>query len=141
MRFFDKRAEVPKLLKFLVGFIIIFIILSIFQGPSGALTMLMLSIVCTAGVGLAAWIPLSYAAGAIFFRILRATPSYKNRYEIATQPQVKALIASSNDQHALTDYIRKVRAVGQNDAQASAALKAAGWREETISDALKVLNG
>ena len=130
------------IIKFVVGFCIVFILLSIFLGPSQVSSLLAISIICTGGIGLVVWIPLSFAAGSLTFRLLRLTKWYRNKYGVMQQPKVKIqAMAISNDQRALTDYIQKVRATGQNDAQASAALKAAGWREETISDALKALNG
>jgi hypothetical protein len=114
-------------LKTFTGLVIIVLLLLLFFG-NGAITILLISIVCTAGVGLAIWIPAGYLVGSLVFSAARLFSKNLNQED---QPKL------NRDDAALTNYIKTAKKSGLNTNEISSRLKEKGWTEEKISAAFK----
>jgi len=113
--------------KTLTGLVIIVLLLLLFFG-SGAIGILLISIVCTAGLGLAIWIPAGFAVGSLVFSIAHLFSKNLNQ---ENQPKL------NRDELALVNYIKTAKKSGLNTNEISSRLKEKGWTEEKISTALK----
>src|SRR3989344_9015960 len=117
-----------KLTKTAIGFFTILLVVSLFAGPTSAIQLAAFSIICTAGVSLVIWIPLSYGIGSLAFSIYESVTKSKKDGE---EPKSSL----TNDQKALTDYIHQSRSKGVNDDNIFSMLKNNGWAENVIHDA------
>lgn len=130
----------------LVGFISIYLILSMGTGDFFSAGMLMFaSIVCTLGLGLIVWIPLSWLTGFIvlyLINFLRSQSFSSTTKNIPTDNTEGAVIAKtiSNDVLAIAQYIQKSRGRGASDSQITNRLKWTGWTEQDIGLAFSYLN-
>lgn len=116
--------------KTLVGFFVIFIFLSIFAGLSTAVMLIGLSIICTFGISLVLWIPLSFAVGSITVSVYNAVnQSKKTDLGQSTRSTI------SNDQKAITDYIKQSKSKGISDDNIFSLLRSNGWAENAIHEA------
>jgi ABC-type transport system involved in multi-copper enzyme maturation permease subunit len=114
-------------LKTITGLIIIILFLLLTCG-NGAFAILFFSIVCTAGVGLAFWIPAGFAVGSLVFSIAHLFSKNLNQ---ENQPKL------TRDELALVNYIKTAKKSGLNTNEISSRLKEKGWSEKKISIAFK----
>ncbi len=142
-----------------VGFIVLYIISAIIMmDPGGAMTLILLSIICTLGISLAIWIPLSYLVGWIILGsiqfILRLTEaaerqpeSPKSKLQTLSKQLDQTLQPESsltNDQRAMANYITKARGKGLTNEEISSKLRNNGWSVDAIKwgfDFVKVGGG
>jgi hypothetical protein len=117
-------------LRAVVGWIVCYIVITIFVGsPGDALLMIAISVICTLGISLALWIPLGYVIGwgilALFDLVFKnrssdlGENSGNNPHPPAQQSQrlsalskrldreLQAESSLSHDQQAISNYIRK----------------------------------
>lgn len=117
------------LLKVTVGFIVTFLFLCL-NGIGNAISILVFSILCTAGVSLVIWIPLWWLMGWITLAIARAIAK--------SQPDSSNNVATSTpnpDRQALLNYIKLARSKGFSDSQISTRLRVEGWNDAEIASA------
>lgn len=117
-----------KVTKTLIGFATIVVVLSLFTAGA-AIPMILLSIICTAGVSLVLWIPLSYGVGSLVVSIYESVSKSKKTNGEGPKSSL------TNDQKALTDYIHQSRSKGVNDDNIFSMLKNNGWAENAIHEA------
>ena len=118
-----------------IGIIITFLGLSIFLGDiGGAISLIVLSVVCTAGISLIIWIPLCWAIGWIILQILKLAGVFSP----ATNP-VNTRIESHT--MALINYIKQAKNHGLSDTQIATRLRTQGWTNEDIETAQRMANG
>ena len=119
----------------LAGIPISFVILIPFVGGvEDAGSLMILSIVCTAGVSLVVWIPVWFILGWIAAAICGMaglTPESKNPSQILSQHErnVKGVVK----------YMRRAKASGVSDVQITYKLEEAAWSSAVIDDARKQL--
>ncbi len=127
-----------KFIKTLIGFATIFLLLLLFTGSS-AILLVLASIICTAGVGLVVWIPLSYVVGSIVVGIAQGVQNLssnsKNMENLASAQVVKV----TNNQKAIIDYIKLARRRGFQDNNIFANLRTNGWAEDAINEAFRLV--
>lgn len=123
-----------KVTKTLIGFAAIFLLLLVFTGSS-AILLVAASIICTAGVGLVVWIPLSYGVGSLIVAIFQSINSRNRPSTNIKSSAGTAIVNLTNDQKALTDYIHQSRSKGVNDNNIFSLLKSNGWAENAIHEA------
>lgn len=121
------------LIKILVGFVTIFIILTLFTGPS-AIILVAASIICTAGVGLVIWIPLSFVVGSVVIAIFQSIHSASLQSGNAEKSTGPKLVVLTNEQKAIIDYIKLARVRGFKDDDTYTNLKIKGWTEQVIRE-------
>ena len=135
------------IIRIVAGFIVLYIICSIIMMDSGgALMLIFLSIVCTFGVSLAIWIPLSYLVGWIILGSIqfvlrlaeaaeRQPEAPKSKLQALSKQLDQALQPESsltNDQRAMANYITKARGKGLTNEEISSQLRNNGWSVEAI---------
>jgi cytochrome c biogenesis protein CcdA len=132
-----------------VGFVIVFLILAVFIGSiSDTFSLILLSIICTAGISLILWLPIWYVTGylcVIPFRLLvkaldvnlpiTSTPPQQPAAQ--TPPSGAQAQSLSRDQAAVTNYIKKAKAKGLNKESITRALQANGWTLDSINSAFQ----
>ncbi|KKQ77382.1 MAG: hypothetical protein UT00_C0013G0013 [Parcubacteria group bacterium GW2011_GWA1_38_7] len=112
-----------------LGMVASFLLLSLFVGgPVNAISLILVSIICTGGVSLILWIPLWFGVGLVISSLL---PVVTNSFKKSEAPEHNI----SNDQKALIDYIHQSRAKGVSDDNVFSLLKSNGWAENAIHDA------
>ena len=123
-----------KALKILVGFIIIGIVAALFNG----IPLILMSIICTAGISLVIWIPLAYLVGTIAFGIgsLFTSEEKTSVSKVETKQVASAL---TNEQKAIVDYIKKAKAYKYSDDEIAVALKNKGWSDSDVKNAFNSL--
>ena len=118
----------------IVGFPTLFLLLSILFGdPQKALSLILVSIICTAGFGLLIWIPLSVIVGGMILAFAHSLSE-----KVSPQPishATKASIVSSH-QRALIDYLTQTTGSGYGEKEVVELLKKKGWTEKDITEAL-----
>ncbi len=136
-------------IRLVVGFIVLYIICAIIMmDPGAAMTLILLSIICTLGISLAIWIPLSYLVGwgvlwsiQFVLRLVKATESGpqaespKSKIQTLSKQLDQTLQAESsltNDQRALANYITKARGKGLTNEEISSKLRNNGWSVDAI---------
>lgn len=158
-----KRALVLSPIAIPIGMVIIFAVLTIFVGdPNEAFGLIFLSIICTAGISLIIWLPVTYAVGygvitgvrlilkaagvdigAIFSR--RKTNDSpappQNTLQALTSrldddPAIKTDL--SKDQVALINYIRKAKQKGLSNDAIEHNLDQNGWDTTNIAQAFRL---
>ncbi|MBP0021599.1 MAG: hypothetical protein J7647_29100 [Cyanobacteria bacterium SBLK] len=120
--------------KVAVGFIVTFGFLCV-NGINNAMSILIFSILCTAGVSLVMWIPLWWLVGWITFAIFRAivkSPTDSNSSGDTSAP------TKDPNQQALLNYIKLAKSKGFSDSQISTRLRVEGWSDAEIADARQV---
>ncbi len=119
--------------KTLIGFAAIFLVLLLFTGPA-APVLVAASIICTAGIGLVVWIPLSYGVGSLIVAIYQSISNNSKSsggIESSTSSQTTNL---TNDQRAIINYILLARGRGFKDDDTFTNLKVNGWSEQMIRE-------
>lgn len=113
-----------------VGFLISFSITAILSGGlQGAVGLLVISIVCTAGIGLVFWIPVWWFVG---FLVLHAIAALSR--ESSEEPESKAnpTRLSSRDFKALKEFIGESLRSGMAVDEMKRRLEQGGWRKADI---------
>ncbi|MEA5468186.1 hypothetical protein [Spirulina sp. 06S082] len=125
MKFFEKVC---------FGFIVTFLLLCV-TGVDNAISIIGLSIICTAGVSLVMWVPLWWLVGWIVVAIYQAIakPSQGDR-DRPVNP-----IKDANQQ-ALVNYMKLAKSKGFSDTQISTRLRVEGWGNEEITEAQQLLS-
>ncbi|MAF13458.1 MAG: hypothetical protein CMI53_00995 [Parcubacteria group bacterium] len=119
-----------KLLKTLVGFLILVVILLIFLGNiQSVFGFLFIATVCTVGIGGVVIIFISYAIGSIFFSII-------DKFKDDNQSGSTFLNREENISSALQDYVSKAQASGMKRKEIKENLVNAGWSDEDIKKSL-----
>lgn len=117
-----------KVTKTLIGFATIVVVLSLFTAGA-AIPMILLSIICTAGVSLVLWIPLSYGVGSLVVSLYQSMSKSKKTDGAGPKSSL------TNEQKAITDYIKQSKSKGVEDNNIFSLLKANGWAENAIHEA------
>lgn len=116
----------------LIGFAVIFLVLLLFIGPA-APVLVAASIICTAGVGLVVWIPLSYGVGLLVVAIFQSLFNH-DRPSIVESSSGTQIVNLNNDQRAIINYILLARGRGFKDDDTFTNLKVNGWSEQMIRE-------
>ncbi len=98
-------------------------------GVQDGLALLLISIVCTAGIGLVAWIPLWWAVGWVTLKFLGRSTSERHAGEADNH-------WPPTHHQALLAYIRKARAIGMDQEEMMRHLESNGWERAEIQRAL-----
>lgn len=99
------------------------------------LSWVIVSVVCTAGLGLAIWIPVCWALGEVTLQLLGALTgrSSRNRSRApSADGAAQAAPAGSALKSALHTYVERMRTAGLADDELRARLRRAGWDDPTI---------
>ncbi len=108
--------------KILLGFGVLMLV----TFPIGGPFLFFISVVCTLGVGLIVWIPLSYAVGSFIVNKI-----YKKQKPAGLQQKTL-----SNEQLALVNYINQAKQSNLPENEIFLRLKGKGWAESQILSAL-----
>lgn len=124
-----------RILKLLLGFIIIVLIFSLWylQSPLTVIQFMVIATICTAGIGGVVILFASYLVGSIAFWIY-------HRFRGRTTEKMEWADRTSNALRAITSYIIETRAMGFGNEDIRQKLRDAGWKEETISQAFVKVN-
>jgi hypothetical protein len=141
--------------RFAAGMVVLYILLAIYMmDPGSALVLIAASVICTAGISLIIWVPLAYVIGwgvlALFTWIASwaagpdSTPPATDGEPVQAQPgnvaalsqqldqRLKREASLSNDQRAITTYIRKALDRGLSRERIMANLQDNGWAADSI---------
>jgi MFS family permease len=135
------------LVRILVGFGVTFIVLAFVVGNLADTALFVAaSIICTAGISLILWLPLTYGVGWLTLIVIRfvrgmldAEPASAGQAQAA--PPAATSPALTNDQRAVINYVKQARAKGLKDAEISLKLQRNGWTAESIQFALPGVEG
>ncbi|MEX0616426.1 MAG: hypothetical protein WD231_01270 [Candidatus Woykebacteria bacterium] len=114
-----------KPIKTLIGFVVLMVVLLPIGGP----IIFLASVVCTLGLGLIIWIPLSYATGSFTLWLVDAWFGKPKPTQI---PQ-KAL---TKEETALINYANQAKQNGMPESDIFLRLREKGWAESQILSAL-----
>jgi ABC-type transport system involved in multi-copper enzyme maturation permease subunit len=121
-----------KFTKTLIGFVIVVFFLSILTGNiTQVVSLLLMSIVCNAGVGLIFWIGLSFIIGSITLEVIEKVFKKYPKDSVHEQP-----LHLSNNELALNAYIAQCLQLGVRRENIQNALIQKGWRSDDIQKAL-----
>ena len=130
----------------LVGFVTLYLIMAIGMADFTSAGLLMFaSIICTAGLGLIIWFPLSWLTGFVVIYLFNSIrrksflPPKQDSLSGSIDGMVTAPIVS-NDVLAIAQYIAKSRQRGASDSQITNRLKWTGWTDRDIGLAFSYLN-
>lgn len=116
-----------------LGAVVTFVLLSVFTGGfNQAFALILVSVVCTGGIGLALWIPLWWAVGIMSYWVLEALQVIKSKNLTEISEKVKI----SKEELALNNYIYSARQQRLTDLQIKNLLLSKGWKENDINSAL-----
>jgi ABC-type transport system involved in multi-copper enzyme maturation permease subunit len=127
--------------KIIVGVPITLIFLFVFLGVDGTTSLLLASIVCTAGIGLVFWLGIAMVVGWILTIILQSFYSDAGQ-EIADKPDKSASYVPVTDAETnlIVNYIQDARNYGFKDNEIREKLTNTGWSDEKINGAFVALN-
>ena len=133
-----KKVGGSNLQNIFAGCITTFVLISLFAGPGTAMGIYAGSIICTAGVSLVLWIPLWLAIGSIVMQIMNHFLTNKTAKpgDDGGGNQTPTL---TNEQKALTDYIKQSKSKGVDENNIFSLLKANGWAENAIHEAFGIV--
>jgi hypothetical protein len=125
------------LLAFPVGIPVTFLGLILIAGSvESAVQIVLVSIICTAGVGLLFWIPLCWAVGGVTVALATLVMKlYEGRYEASPEHPLQ-----NRNEHALTAYIRRMQDRGRSDDEIVAHLLKSGWSVSEVEKARRMLH-
>ncbi len=127
----QKKSFIETFITFLVGAVAVFLGLSAITGDIGdASAVILISIVCTAGVGLVFWIPLAYGIGKLLMRLVNI-----KREVVEVAPSAESYI--SDKTRVLINYIKEAQEIKFNDEEITNNLLKAGWPRALVEDAFK----
>jgi len=124
------------LIRFALGAVVTFVALSIMMDPLSAIGIIVLSVVCTGGIGLVVWIPLFWFVGYVTLALFQASWKKWDSLEIGANPHGPL----SREMLGLVTYMRKAEAGGLGHDQITQRLLGLGWSAETIHEARRILN-
>ena len=156
-----KQNLIIHVVRAVVGWFIIYIGLSIvLLDPASALGIIAISVICTAGISLILWIPISYLVGwgalsliSLLKKLFTGDTPPKDEQETAAQQGNLSTLSErlnqelrggsplTTDQQALTHYIAKASAKGLTNDQIRANLENNGWSIGNINWAFTHLSG
>ena len=116
-----------------LGLLISVLSLSLVGGVQNAFGLLLVSIVCTAGVGLVFWIPLWWLIGAFTLDVLLRSVTGIPNWQSEPVPNPTAL--SQRDYLALKAYVGKAMASGMDSDEMTRHLQQNGWHKSDIESA------
>jgi len=96
--------------------------------------LLIMSIVCTAGIGLVVWIPVWFLVGWATFSVINLV--FGKSKKSATPPPLPDY---SREQRAIINFLEDARRSGLSDEDACARLRAIGWPDNSIEEARRKL--
>ena len=119
-------------LSLVVGFPIVFLILAMFAGGiEEAGYLLVLSIICTAGIGLVVWIPVCWLVGwavmSLIYAMRNISESEASVARIGAKPGV------TGPEPAIMRYIHAAKVQGMDEGEITRRLMEAGWSVESIA--------
>ncbi len=117
------------------GLLVVAIGASLTGNFQSLLSLALMSIICTAGIGLVVWIPLLYLIGSISLAVIRAISamfSESGRKEEGAPEQKGAML---KEQMAIEQYINRAKFYGLSHEQILSALKNGGWSDVEIQAA------
>jgi hypothetical protein len=116
-----------------VGMTIIIVIAVI----SNQLPALMASLVCTMGISLVVYVPVSIIIGKLYFHLLDKFLDEEPADKVIGDNK-EVIPITNNVQKAIVDYIEQARLSGMNDGQIGDSLKSqGGWSDDEIIEAFK----
>jgi len=132
------HASIRISLAMFVGFPIVFLILAAFVGSfSDAFALALMSIICTAGIGLVVWIPVCWIVGWIVLKLgYLAFGSKTNDVADALTTEAQKTVPDP----ALLRYMMAAREHGMDSAAVAQNLTAAGWTADSIELASRYVN-
>ena len=111
----------------LIGAVILYVTMSIFMTPAGAAEIIYYSVVCTAGISLAIWIPLARSIGWLArYPFNRGDPTYR--------PALPSY--GANRRRAIETYVRDATFKGAPIDRIVAQLRALGWSQQEIDEVI-----
>lgn len=147
------RTSIRSVQSFVVGLPLVFLCLvAATGGLSNAFWLLVGSVVCTAGIGLVVWIPLSLVVGWAALTLAREianTTGISNRdgavrnaaerteFSVRQQAPRNAQDTTPQEQIALDEYIRRAVRLGHTYERILATLTEQGWQESEIRQAFQ----
>ena len=133
--------------RILIGTVVLYLAISIGVGDFfGAAFLIILSIICTAGLGGLIWFPLSWLTGFIVIYLFNSArrksflPTETVSDSKSTQ-QIDTIPVVSHDVLAITQYILKSRKRNASDSQITNRLKQTGWSAKEIELAFAYVGG
>ncbi|OKH12522.1 hypothetical protein [[Limnothrix rosea] IAM M-220] len=129
----------------LTGMTVIYLGVAIAVGDLvSAGTLVLASIICTAGLSLIVWFPCSWLVGFLVLYLINSLKrkSFVPPSEIVVQStsvEAEPTAVLSNDILAIAQYIKKSRNKGASDSQITNRLKWTGWTEKDIKMAFTYL--
>lgn len=121
-------------LEVIVGFLILMAALSLIVGWGTAQMILLMSVLCTAGLGLLIWVPVSYSIGHLIFSWLGI---FKSSTNTTISESSSEATFSSPIVESLNRYISQSRLHNMTDKQIRTELTRVGWSKEAIDEAFK----
>ena len=122
-------------MRILVGIPVTFLGLIIVAGGwENARMVLLLSVVCTYGIGLIVWIGLCWVVGAVTLAIIGIFVKKPDGKEGAKGTRLDL------DQTAMTEYMKKAHARGMSRDEISDRLHQQGWSFDVIKSAFRTLS-
>ena len=116
------------ILKLFVGFLADFLLMALFGGGFGsAISILVLSVVCTGGIGLIVWFPLAYLTGSLIFYVANKLNGGGTRKE-----NLFSEVRFADEQQSLKNYYEQARNAGMSEAQIEQSLLDSGWEPKVI---------
>lgn len=116
----------------LIGLPVLCAVGSLVVGAEQFFSLVFLSVVCTFGIGLLLWLPLSYLVGWIFVKLLRFVPGWENAL-ISLDKKKKQPTKDVNRTLApVVQYIINVQSAGMTKEEIDQSLKEAGWSDDQI---------
>ncbi|MCH7685312.1 MAG: hypothetical protein IH899_01290 [Planctomycetes bacterium] len=127
-----------------IGMPVTFLGLIIFTGGvEDAWMVLVVSVICTAGIGLVVWIPVFWGVGAATLALIgifvKKKPDGKDEAKGSPPDEAKGTRLDL-DQTAMTEYMKKAHARGMSHDEISDRLHQQGWSFDVIKSAFRTLS-
>ncbi|MFN0199658.1 MAG: hypothetical protein ACKVT0_23130 [Planctomycetaceae bacterium] len=130
--------------RILAGIPLTFLVLLVFTGGDvqNAVAVFVLSIICTAGIGLIFWLPVMWVVGTLTLMVYEAAAqAYRDRSGTSSQPQTSTQRGKAqrkpSDIKALADYLKKFQTYGDIQ-DAIKRLRLQGWSDKQIEQAIEL---
>lgn len=130
-----------RFIKILIGIPLVFGFLALMSGGvQPALLIIQVSLFCTLGISLVVWIPLCWLLGSVTLEVVESllgrtlipNNSVEARNDILGQQNTSLTPLNIS----LSNYIEKGIKQGWSETQITSRLRAQGWKDEEISEAL-----
>ena len=120
-----------------IGAPVTFLGLTIFVGGvENAWAVLVVSVVCTAGIGLVFWIPLCWLVGSGTLALIGIFVKKPDGKEEATRKHTQF----RRHEVALADFFRRAKDRGMSDDKIVADLRRNGWSDSQVQKARRILD-